>query len=159
MIELSAIEVIHASIHILHLLLVRVRGRPADVGHERRDDTPAHAHPRKPPVLFVLRCRIPILPASLIGVSPPPIMGSVTPPMISPGSKFPSNSALRAHLVKNNDAARDCARLSVFGYGCGGGRGLGHGLAGVERSYDDDAGVYRPTTTGTRLIILLKSGS
>ncbi|KAJ7275018.1 hypothetical protein C8J57DRAFT_1313399 [Mycena rebaudengoi] len=65
------------------MLLVRVRGRPADIGHERRDNAPARARPRKPPVLFVLRRRIPIPPALLIGVSPvppPPIMGSVTPP-------------------------------------------------------------------------------
>ncbi|KAJ7193998.1 hypothetical protein C8J57DRAFT_1739304 [Mycena rebaudengoi] len=120
------------------MLLVRVRGRPADVGHERCDDAPARARPRKPPVLFALRRRIHIPPASLIS--------------------FPSNSASRTRLVKNNDASRDCARLAVSGYGCGEGRGLGHGLAGVERGYDDDAGVDRPAMTGTRLI-LLKSGS
>ncbi|KAJ7251051.1 hypothetical protein C8J57DRAFT_1354089, partial [Mycena rebaudengoi] len=37
------------------MLLVRVRGRPADVGHERRDDAPARARARKPPVFRPIR--------------------------------------------------------------------------------------------------------
>ncbi|KAJ7292227.1 hypothetical protein C8J57DRAFT_1274868, partial [Mycena rebaudengoi] len=87
------------------MLLVRVRGHPADVGHERRDDAPARARPRKPPVLVfrpihalpphphpacLAHRRQPRVPAPNA-----PIMGSVASPTICPGSQFLSNSASR----------------------------------------------------------------
>ncbi|KAJ7227672.1 hypothetical protein C8J57DRAFT_1730859 [Mycena rebaudengoi] len=73
-----------AGIQLLPIvLLVRICARRADAGHERRDDAPAHARPRKPPahpvvlVLcpFALRRRIPSPPVSLVPCPwKPPLM-------------------------------------------------------------------------------------
>ncbi|KAJ7212440.1 hypothetical protein C8J57DRAFT_1733078 [Mycena rebaudengoi] len=110
------------------MLLVRVRGHPADVGHERRDDAPARARPRKPPTHPIVLVFRPIHalpphphPACLAHRRQPrvpapnaPIMGSVTSPTIRPGSQFLSNSASCVCLVKNDDDARDRPRLAIF---------------------------------------------